>query len=77
MGLHMAMVLACRDLGSDCDHLIEGDSLMTIVGEMQTHAVNIHSYPETVVYSDDTVDQMRGAVKQSSAVSDEMKRDSE
>ena len=50
---------------------------MTIVGEMQTHAINIHSYPETVVYSDDTVDQMRGAVKQSSAVSDEMKRDSE
>jgi len=44
------MVMACRDLDSDCDHLNEGDSLMTLVGEMQTHAINIHSYPEDIVY---------------------------
>ena len=77
MGLPVAITLACRDLGSDCGHVIEADSLMTVVGEMQTHAINMHSYPEEVVYSDETVDQMRGAVKQSSAVSDEMKMDSE
>jgi len=53
--------------------MIEGESLMTIVGEMQTHAINVHSYPEEVVYSDETEQQMRGEVQQSAAVSDDMK----
>jgi len=67
------MTLTCRDLGGDCPHMIEGESLMTIVGEMQTHAINVHSYPEEVVYSDETEQQMRGEVQQSAAVSDDMK----
>ncbi|NQW17300.1 MAG: DUF1059 domain-containing protein [Chloroflexi bacterium] len=61
----MVMALTCRDIGSDCDHVISGDSVMSIVGEMQEHAVSIHSYSEDVVYTDDMVTQMRGAIQQS------------
>lgn len=62
----MAISLACKDLGADCEHLVQGENVVSIVTAMQAHAIDVHGYTKSVVLSEEMEEQMRNAVRQSS-----------
>ena len=62
----MPILLACRDLGADCEHAVEGDSIDNIVEAMQRHAIDVHGHDQSRIMSDEMAMTMRSAVKQSS-----------
>ena len=62
----MAVVINCRDLGADCDHFVEGNSLDVVVSAMKTHAIAVHGYDKSHVESPEMSVSMQSAVRQSS-----------
>ena len=62
----MAITLTCRDLGSDCDETVSGNSVDDVIAEMGLHAIAVHDYTEEMLQEPDRIELWRGAIKQSS-----------
>lgn len=60
----MGFTFACRDLGVDCDVVVEGDTVEDVLAKGAVHAKEVHGYTDEQLNDPEMVKRTQAAVKQ-------------
>ena len=60
----MAYTLACRDFGSDCPYVAEGDSIEQVLEDGKKHAKEVHGYTDEQVNDPEFIEKSKSIIKQ-------------
>jgi len=59
------LTIACRDVGQNCDCIIEGESEEDLMKKAAEHAVTDHGYKEEDVMTSEMKEKIRSHIKSS------------
>ncbi len=60
----MGLKLACRDLGTDCPFVAQGETMEEVQADMAKHAKTIHGYTDAQLNDPKMVEKVKAAVKE-------------
>lgn len=59
----MAKTVACRDLGSNCDYVVRGETEDEVIAGMVKHGKEVHKLPDEEVKSPEMMKMLKAAIK--------------
>ncbi len=60
----MALTLACKDTGAECDYVAHGDSMDEINAKIAKHAKEVHGYTDEQLSDPKMVELIKSLVKE-------------
>jgi predicted small metal-binding protein len=59
------LTIACRDVGQNCDCIVQGDTEEELMKNAAEHAVNDHGHKEENIMTSEMQDKIRSHIKRS------------
>ncbi len=59
----MLKSLACRDVGSNCDYVVRGETDDVVIAGMVKHGIEVHKLTDEEVKSPEMLKMVRAAIK--------------
>jgi len=60
----MALTLACRDVGVDCDHVSRGETMEELMAAAARHGKEVHGYTDEQIKDPKMAEAIKAAVRQ-------------
>ena len=55
--------VACRDLGSNCDYIVRGETVDEVIAGMEKHGIEVHKMTEEQVKSPQMTEKLKELIK--------------
>ncbi len=59
----MVKTLACRDVGTDCDYVVRGETDDEVIAGMYKHGKEVHKLTDELLESPDLMEKVKTAIK--------------
>jgi predicted small metal-binding protein len=60
----MVLKLACRDLGTDCPYVAQGETEDEVMADGARHGKEVHSYTDEQLNDPEMINKIKAAIKQ-------------
>lgn len=60
----MALTLACRDVGVDCDYVARGETMEELMAAAARHGKEVHGYTDEQINDPKMAEAIKAAVRQ-------------